>query len=245
MLSGVGDISAACDKAKRRSPLVSAMVENLSNPGCIRLLPPTETPLTSEQWSAIAGPNIPAEARPYIARAITLYKKLDDARVASATPGDAQRLLGLGVEQAKNLANTLEKISSNPRAIVGLRLASGEQSRLPPVQPVSAERLSNAVATLIDLSTWLASGSRKIAGGRAGAHERSVMINLFVSILRDIYFHFTGRDFSRASKGKHTPRDFVRAVFKIADPSVRPAQIEEALKRQVKARGEILSRKPS
>jgi hypothetical protein len=221
------------------------MVENLSDLGWTRLLPRAETPVTNEQWSAIAGPDLPADARPYIARAITLYTIVNNAHAASATPADTRRLTGLGAEQAKSLAHVLEKISSNPRAIVGLRLASGEQSRSPPVQPVSAEGLRNAVATLNDLSTWLASGSRKIAGGRAGAHERSLIINLFVSTLRDIYFHFTGRDFSRATKGKHTPRDFVCAVFKIADPSVRPAQIEEALKRQVKARGEIRSRKQS
>src|SRR5581483_8875707 len=234
MLSVGGDISAGVLRGNDKARFRCTMVENLSNPDWIRLLPLTETPLTSEQWSAIAGPNI--------ARAITLYKMLNDAQAASATPADTRRLLGLGAEQAKSLAHVLEKISSNSRAVVGLRLASGEQSRLSPVQPVSAEGLSNAVATLNDLSTWLASGSRKIAGGRAGAHERSVIINLFIRVLRDIYLHFTGCDFTRTGKGKHTPRDFVRAVFMVADPSVRHAQIEEALKRQVKARGEITKR---
>jgi hypothetical protein len=40
-------------------------------------------------------------------------------------------------------------------------------------------------------------------------------------------------------KGRPTRRDFIQAVFRLADPSVGNATIEDAMKRVIAARGRI------
>ena len=214
------------------------MAAQLSDNAWIKLLLPlSETPLSDEQWSAISGKKLPPNARPIIARAITLYRVYEAASAASKTPATTRKLLATAAKQSDQLRKLVMQLTVNPRAVLGIALAmpSGSSSK----QLEARRQLEEAAKILALVNELFSTASGRIVGGRTGAHEKSVTINLFVSTLDQIYRHFLGSGLTRSSKGIHTPRDFVKAVFRVAGPKVSEVQIEEAMKRIIKGRGKI------
>jgi hypothetical protein len=107
---------------------------------------------------------------------------------------------------------------------------------------MARRELQSVISNLDALRVRLSSAVDRVAQGRSGAHQRSVLINLLVVSLSRIFEDFTRKRISRSQKGGNTSIDFISAVFRVADPSVGASSIDEATKHLIKSRGGIGSR---
>lgn len=215
-----------------------------SKPSWFASLPIGGSGITDKQWAHIvACSGLPPEARSLIERAIAQYKIFDQALQRTAPPGTTRKSLAELATKIEALSVELEGVAENPLAIVGLALAIEDGEGNVARQAEVRNRLKAADTKLRTLSHWLKSASARVAVGRPGAHGAAVKNSLFVKTLNDVLLQFTGKGISRSGKGRPTPRDFVQAVFRVADPGVHETAIEEAMKRVIRGRGEIAGRK--
>lgn len=207
-------------------------------------LPIADTKITDEQWAEIAAcGELREEARPLIERAIAQYMLFDQAFGAIGSPAVTRKFLADLAKKTEGFRADIKKAAKSPLAILVLALAIPDGRGAPTRQTEVKGHLKEANAGLRRLSRWLEAASSRIAAGRSGAHGSALKNALFVKILDEILFELTGTGISRSNKGRHTPRDFIQAAFRIAGPGVSNAAIEEAMKRVIKGRGEIARRK--
>jgi hypothetical protein len=100
-------------------------------------------------------------------------------------------------------------------------------------------RAQKALAEIEEISQWLDAAQKRVAKSRPGAREKALQLQFLVTLLDKILMQFVGKGIDRSSKGPTTRREYISAVCRIADPTIRPSSIEEAMKRQIKSRGKI------
>ena len=148
-------------------------------------------------------------------------------------------------KQVSSIRKELLDLSRNSRAKVALTLAlEPPQDFLAAMGACATETAIAENAEALDrLSRWLATGETKLLPARHGAREKSVVIQLFVTHLDQILFQFTARTISRSNNRGKIGREYIGTVCKIADRTLGASSIEEAMKRQITARGKITPRK--
>ena len=96
------------------------------------------------------------------------------------------------------------------------------------------ERMLGRIEELETLKGWLTLGKTRLIAKPSGANASN---RYWLARQLDGIFHeYTGRALNRSSKGAHTPRDFVTAVFRMADPEIGHRWIEQAIREVLKGR---------
>jgi hypothetical protein len=206
------------------------------------LLPLIPIQLSEDQWHAIVRPSgLPSEARPYIGRAIAMYQVFDTTRRRSQTAAETRAALDDAQRHALSLHRRMTELLNNPRALIALTLALDPPREFTSVmgERTAQIRTTKAIAEIASFAQWFATAQQRVAKSRPGAREKAMQLQLFVTVLDQILMQFTGNAIDRSSKGPTTRREYISAVCRIADPTIRPSSIEEAMKRQIKSRGKI------
>jgi hypothetical protein len=208
------------------------------------LLPICGVEISNARWTEIIkASGLPDEARPFVERAIMLHKLFNQAIAPSATPAAARQFLTDLAKRADALCDELDRTAANPLALVVLGLAIGEGQGKSLRPDIAKVRLKDAAADVAKLSTWVKAGRSRVIGGRPGPRRRADATTIFVQVLDQILQDHTGKRIDRSNKGHRTSRDFVQAVFRLADPKIGKATIEEAMKRVIKARGRVAGKR--
>lgn len=216
------------------------MTSDQANDNWVALLPIVSIQLSEDQWHIIAHHSgLPPEARSYIGRAIAMYRVFEKARHQSGTAAATRAALKDAHMCALDLHRQITKLSNNPRALVALTLALVPKNEFANAMNKRAAslRAQKAIAEIEGSAHWLGAAQKRVAKSKPGAREKALQLQFFVTVLDKILMQFTGQGIDRSSKGTTTKREYVSAACKIADPTIRPSSIEEAMKRQIKSRG--------
>jgi hypothetical protein len=193
--------------------------------------------LTNSQWEQVVSfSGLPPEARVYVGRAITLYRCGIPDR-----PSDTRAKLEELSKDALALCEALKELHDHSLALVVLTLALKPSQRFETAmeQQIARRRLAANTRELQRLAVWLSAAGNHVAKGRSGARARAVLIQLLVTELDLILKRFTGKHFRRSDKISTPGRQYVEAVCKIADPSIKRGSIDAAMRRQIASRGKI------
>lgn len=200
-----------------------------------RLLAVPTHHLSDESWIGIARiSGLPTEARSDVERAVSIYKisnigsKIDETR----------RDLANTEKRLRSVQSDLAKLAANPRAIAALSFSGTGDNQ--------CEAPGKARASLAAADKYIAGMIEQISSGRGfavrarkpGAHEDAVRAGLFIKLLDDILFSFTGRHISRSSK-RDSPAEYVAAVCEAANLDVSRSSIDEAIKTITRTQGKI------
>lgn len=176
--------------------------------------------------------------------AIDSYRAM--ASVVMPSTADVKKRLRTVSKLTSTLANELRDLATNPRALVALTLGvESHDFKEAMGEGIAKVEISQDTEILDRLARWLASAEEKLLPARPGAREKSIAIQLLITNLDQTLLQFTDRPISRSTNRNKIGRDYIRTVCQIADPAIGLSSIEEAMKRQITARGGISSSKPS
>jgi hypothetical protein len=202
--------------------------------------------LTDKAWDEIAkrfklGP----EARHPIEGAISFFEVAESTLDPSNSPASTKQALQNMADLADELGEGLQRLLSNPLALVSLRQATSAKGDFESAMDNRTAQTVFAaeIAALEQLEGFLRAAIENIVQAKPGAARQAIRIAMFVKALDEIMLQFTGRHLRRDSKGQATGRDFVATVSNAADLKITPGSIDEALKQVVKGRGGISGRK--
>jgi hypothetical protein len=179
------------------------------------VLPLFPAPLSDEQWQEVVRfSKLPLQARPFIARAIAMYRASDDARRRSRTPAETRVLLASARKLASALRGEITQLLQNPRAILNLTLTLDQRSDFAATmsEGLVQSRMTNAIDDLDRLTKWLSAAAREVPKGRPGAREKALQIQLLVAVLDRILLQFTGKGISRSGKKGNQSREYILTV---------------------------------
>jgi hypothetical protein len=202
----------------------------------LTLLPLQPCEMSEAQWSKIVTASaMPEQARHLVGRAIAFYKQASPV----ASPHETRRLLLNTAKLMSELCQRLQLIERNPLALLVLaQMIKGELA--PPEANRRVKRKLSLANRQLRISTdWVAGSADRVAMAKPGAHRGSVTTSLFILVLEKIWEQFKGAPISRSSKGKNNSRQFIEAVFGVADPTVGKSSIDESMKRVIRSRGGI------
>jgi hypothetical protein len=199
--------------------------------------------LTDKAWDEIAkrfklGP----EARHPIEGAISFFEVAESTLDPSNSPASTKQALQNMADLAGELGEGLQRLLSNPLALVSLSQATSAKGDFESAMDnrTAQTLLAAEIVAFSKIKHSLQTASETVVKAGPGAHRQAVLVAMFVKMLDNIYFQCTGQYLKRDSKGMATGRDFVAAVSTAADLKIGPGSIDEALKQVVKGRGGML-----
>jgi hypothetical protein len=197
-------------------------------------------PLSDSEWTRIAQcSGLPDEARPRIETIIELYKKLKGSR-PEQRPFETRDQFNRVEELARELGQELRLLTSNDAAVRAFIVALHPENRLAALLG-SKEYIDDARQKLeetIRQTEWLLEGCAhvELTPSEKGPHTRDAY--WLVDALDSVLEEFTGEHISRSGKRTST-REYITAVVEIADPTIGPGTIDEAMKKCIsRLRGE-------
>lgn len=205
---------------------------------CPKIVPYSKlVPGLPERWDEIVRySGLPPEACDEIAACIKFYRAAKQG--LRATPGEARDQIGNVAARARELAQDLAELSKAPRAVVCLALGMTPKEEFSSAMDEgrAQKRIKDECDHLQELAGWLDAAGARVARGKTGAHENSVILKMLVLELDRIMLRHTRRGIARSTKRIDTTRDYVITVCKIADPRIGKGAIDEAMKAIIKAR---------
>jgi hypothetical protein len=194
--------------------------------------------ISEQDWAVIIQCSGIAQAqRDEIGLAVAFYRIASEALGKSQPHGTRLALRSLS-KKIDHLRNELSGLRRNPLALVVLARASGSKNDFPHImnRREPDRRLTAITAQLEPVSQWFTKAAAAVAT-RSPRRAHMINVNLFVAELARIYERSTGKSISRSLKRHNQSRDFIVTVCRMADPTIGPGAIDDAMKRLIKARG--------
>jgi hypothetical protein len=184
-------------------------------------LGPVSFTLTDDQRNEISRlsgiPKDHPEAWPMIETAIGLYRRRKVLWEHAMLPTEIRK-------EFKDLSHACWTMQERLRRLV---------DRQPPVYELS---FTDGLTSLRKLELQFYFMSQDIEDGKTGPDTEDAYI--LVGMLDGIRREFTGRKLTRSEKRTDSSRDYIKAVFRIADPQIGPGTIERAMK-------DVITRRPA
>lgn len=192
--------------------------------------------MSDDAWERI-GPRhaLPDEARGRIDDRIRCFLAFERG-MKDRDPATARSRLESAVKATDALIEALKSLPLEAVNALTLLEATARNHISANVNPLHMfdRMLLSRIEELEKLKGWLALGASRLVAKPSGDNASN---RYWLASELDVLFHkYTGRRLDRSSKGSHTPRDFVAAVFKLADPRIGDGSIEQALREVQKHR---------
>jgi hypothetical protein len=194
-------------------------------------------PLSDSEWTRIAQPSeLPDEARPQIETLIEHYKKQKGWR--PEPPFETRYQFNRIEKLARELGHELRLLTSNNDAMRAFIAAIHPENRLAALLIIkeyvddTRQKLEATIGQIEALAGWCA--DPEILPSERGPHTRPVY--LLVDGLDLVLAEFTDKHISRSRKKTSRSREYIAAVVEIADPTIGPGTIEEAMKECISRR---------
>jgi hypothetical protein len=193
-------------------------------------------PLSDSEWTRIAQcSKLPNEARPRIEILIEHYKKQKGSTLGQQSAKTRDRFLRVE-KLARKLGHELRLLTSNDDAMRVFTAAFHPKlfALLMVKEYVddARQKLEATIDQIEALAGWCA--DPEIPSSEFGPNTRAVY--WLVVGLDWVLAEFTGEHISRSRKRTSRSREYIAAVVGIADPTIGPGTIEEAMKECISGR---------
>jgi hypothetical protein len=198
--------------------------------------------MSNEQWNEIATlSGLPEAGRSRIKETINLYRSFKDSsrwppaevrdefkRLRRATGVLLRGLIGLEKNADAHFALTVVE-KSNEDGPLPFSLWTGTKRH------DAYRHLKTVKSDLRLLAKWFLIASKRVKGKKRGPDTENVYwLVTRLDVIREM---LTGKKLVRSTKRTDTSREYIKAVCKIADPSIGDGTIERAMKERIKHRG--------
>jgi hypothetical protein len=189
--------------------------------------------LTDEQWAEIFRySGLPSEARSEIERVIGEYRHFRANNARRPTPHHMRTYFKGLRNDILALRNQLKMINIFDATFIGFERPGGP-TRRPGVRFEGRDLCENAIHALGSLARWCQGAGDEIFVPPRGSAREARSIHWLISALDSTREEYTGNKISRSRKWPDTSREYITSACQIADPTISPGSIENAMKKRI------------